>query len=204
MQLQNLHIESRHCHEDYMADFTKSGKEMLVDLINWVNRNSMTRMLEHDKVEFSHPVRLPHYCDVNTAIRFRKVHGYSLSVNSEEIHYNRVDLNQVLTVLGFDFTLVLPIVENQVINMVDLLEPLNEKAKIKLLPMDVNNDTLLLTWDKETMENGFKVTLTVSDISIAYYGKITLTIKPKQIDLGHVVKKKIYKPFMPPYRYGFS
>lgn len=204
MHLQNLHIEGRHCHEDYVADFSKTGKEMLVDLINWVNRNSMTRMLKHDEVEFSHPKRLPHYCDVNSAIRIRKVIGYSLSTKSEEIHYNRVDLNQVLTVLGFDFNLVLPISEKQVINTVDLLEPLNEKAKIKLLPMDIVNEEILLEWDKENLDKGIKVTLNVSDISIAYYGKVTLTILPKLIDLGHVVKKTIYKPFMPPFRYGFS
>ncbi len=59
------------------TDFKKPSKHMLIDLINWANRKSMTTRLEYDQVLFSTPAKAAEGADMNTLIRFTKVAGTS-------------------------------------------------------------------------------------------------------------------------------
>lgn len=127
----------------YQADFTKSGKEMLVDLINWGNRNTLLKPLRAETTWFTHPVEVKECSNgCNTAIRFAEVSGYRDAANPLEIEYNRVNIDQVAKFIGFDFALTLPLASETYPDTHSLLDPLYKILKIKLLPEDIINEPL--------------------------------------------------------------
>jgi len=49
-----------------------------------------------------------------------------------------------------------------------------------------------------------RLTLTMTDYSIAYYGKVTFQVRPRPININNVVVVKKLKPFMPPVKHGIK
>ena len=197
----------------YIPDYTKSGKEMLIDLINWGNSSSMVAPLTVNNTFFTKPCKLEHEADLNTSITLAKVIGFHIPQDSETIYYNRLDINQLALALGFSFELYVDTAK-PITCTYDLLEPLYETFKVKLLQEDVVNesldikDKLMITSVNVDRIDGYKpdypeVTLTMSDESIAYLGKLTFTVKPKPINIKTAITNRRFKrSFRPPNVYG--
>lgn len=199
----------------YIPDFTKSGKEMLIDLINWGNSDSMVFPLTVDNTFFTKPCRLTTEADLNTAITLAKVIGFHIPQDSDTIYYNRLDINQLALSLGFHFQVMVD--TSKPLNTThDLLEALYEVFKVKLLPEDVVEEPISI---KDTLLNktiypdridGYKpdypeVTLTIADDSIAYLGKLTFTVMPKPVNIKTAIRTRRFKrSFRPPNVYGLS
>ena len=204
---------------NYQADFTKTGKEMLIDLLNWVNRESMTSMLRPNMTFFTRPTKLDDDEDMNTKIKFARVVGFNIPQDTQEIHYNRVDINQVAKTQGFNFVLFLD--PSKKYNTThDLLDDFFKQAKVRLIEEDVVLEDIKIDFAEssrrlkefgddfidEYKEDSIypRLTLTMTDYSIAYYGKVTFQVRPRPININNVVVVKKLKPFMPPVKHGIK
>lgn len=190
----------------YQADFTKSGKEMLIDLINWGNRNTLLKPLRAETTWFTHPVAVKeHNHGCNTTIRFAEVAGYRDAANPHEIEYNRVNIDQVAKFIGFDFVLTLPIGKVTYPDTHSLLEPLYNVLKIKLLPEDVINESLgSLTITEVEGEKVYpNIELKITPESIAYYGKLKFEIRPEVVTLDTAIRDTYYPTSFQPV-YGWA
>lgn len=197
---------------NYQADFTKPGKEMLIDLINWVNRESMTTMLKPNMTFFTHPVKLTDNEDMNTKIKFARVVGFNIPQDTQEIHYNRVDINQVAKSKNFNFVIFLNPSKNYNTTH-DILDDFFKQANIRLVEDDVELEGIHIDFSEsakrlaefgddfidEYKEDSIypRLTLNISEYSIAYYGSITFQVRPRPLNINNVVPIKKLKPFMP-------
>lgn len=188
----------------YTPDFTKSGKEMLIELINWGNRHTMTKPLEADKVWFTKPKKLSLDNACNTAIRFEKAIGYRGMEYPQDIEYNRIDISQLAKVMGFDGEVALSVGDRNTYSSIHtILADLYKVFKVKLLPEDIVDEYIPV--NEIISENPLTITLRVNDNSIAYYGQLELKLIPREIRLDTVVRNMRYEhSFQPPRRYGLS
>ena len=190
------------------TDFKKPSKHMLIDLINWANRKSMTTRLEYDQVLFSTPAKAAEGSDMNTLIRFTKVAGYKLT-GDEEIQYNRLDIDQLAKLMNFTGSLQLdPNITYK--TMLDILPALFEQFPIYLDENDIHADELRIDFryidpDHRGEEGyGIPVVLRVKDESIGYYGKLILEIHPKPIRLKTAIQTTAMPGFVYTPTHGLS
>lgn len=180
------------------TDFSKPSKEMLIDLINYANRQSMTTLLTSKNTVFTDPVENPKGSDTNTSIRFAKVEGYKLN-GDEEIHYNRLNIEQLARVMGFDGTFEIDMKYKHK-TVLDILPQLLETFKIYLDENDVEDDNIELNFKDVTEEEiekyGVNFILRIKPQSIGYYGRLVLTAKPKPIKLETAIQTKVMRGFV--------
>lgn len=188
------------------TDFSKPSKEMLIDLINYANRQSMTTLLTSKNTVFTDPVENPKGSDTNTSIRFAKVKGYKLN-GDEEIHYNRLNIEQLARVMGFDGTFEINMKYKHK-TVLDILPQLLETFKIYLDENDVENDNIELNFKDVTEEEiekyGVSFILRIKPQSIGYYGQLVLTAKPKPIKLETAIQTKVMRGFVYHPTHGLS
>lgn len=197
----------------YVADFTKSGKEMLIDLLNWSNAEGMTTLFTPDTIFFTRPSKLNEE-GLNTSINIARAIGFHIPQDTQEIKYNRLDINQVADGLGFG-RIILVDTNKEYKSTHDLLDQLYEVFKVKLLPEDVIDEPIDVVFkpntNTEDMVDAYKqinypkITLRIADDSIAYLGKLTITLQPKPINIKTTIKQRVFrKSFMPPYPWGLG
>lgn len=179
---------------EYIPDFTKTGKELLVDLLNYANTNSLMKPLEAEKIWFTKPVKLVNDKSCNTRISISDAVGYRGFEYPTDIEYNRLDIYQLAMEKGFSQKVYIDKPE-EVKTTRDLLPYLWEVFKVKLIDEDIINQSLNLSehfadQSKEGEENiRLFFPLQISDDSIAYYGSLTLCLVPKPIRLDTVIRK---------------
>ena len=201
-------------YENYCPDFTKPGKEMLIDLLNYANRNNMQSLLTPETVFFTDPKSLDKNCEMNTSIRIAKVLGFYIPQDSEEIHYNRVDIAQVCKIKHFNHVIYL---KEGLLTKEEVVHAFNDASKIKLVLEDVDFTEVELSFKglekvryaihdlvDEYQEDYIypKLTITMSSKSIAYYGKMEVEVRPVKANIDNVLKVRKLKPFIPPFRGG--
>lgn len=179
---------------EYIPDYTKTGKELLVDLLNYANSGSLLKPIRHNQIWFSKPVKLERDQECNTKISISEAVGYNGFEYPSDIEYNRLDIYQLALQLGFGFKIYVdkPL---QIDSTRDLLEPLYQRFKVKLVLEDIIDEPLnikqaLLTAIEnkaDTIE--IPITIRISDESIAYYGELPIVVSPKPIRLDTVIRK---------------
>ena len=183
--------------EAYKPDFTKSGKEMLVDLINYANRNTLYKPLEASKVMFSNPVAIQGNC--NTKIIIDDAVGYRGFENKVDIQYNRLDINQVVLNLYFNGTLEMDRLD-EFYTTKEISDIVKRHIGIYLSPDEIKIEELPNSDSKDV-----KVRVHVLPNSIAYIGgfDITFVARPIRLDTG-IINTVYPKSFMPPKRHGLG
>lgn len=187
-------LDNHDIYNPYIPDYTKPGKEMLIDLINWANRKTMTKVLTPENVWFTRPVKNPRESDCNTSIRIQAVTGYNQQEHPTPIEYNRLDIRQVMSKLGFEGYLEIEDI-TQLKYTTDLLKVLLKTVNIGLTIDDIefeyiDTDTLLPQFKQSVDdENYVKIDLNISEYSIAYYGKLTIELRPKNISLDTAIRE---------------
>lgn len=188
------------------TDFKKPSKEMLIDLINFANRNSMTTLLTKDNTVFTDPVFNPKGSDMNTSIRFAKVTGYRLT-GDEEIHYNRLDIEQLAKIMNFTGEIEID-PKKEYKTVLDLLPYIYETFKVYLDENDVEDDNIELNFrdlsEEEFKKYGAGVILRIKPKSIGYYGQLVLTVKPKSINLNTAIRTTVMHGFVYHPTHGLS
>lgn len=188
------------------TDFKKPSKEMLIDLINFANRNSMTTLLSKDNTVFTNPVENPKNSDMNTSIRFAKVNGYRLT-GDEEIHYNRLDINQLAKIMNFTGELEIDTRQNYKTTL-DLLPQLFNSFKVYLDENDVEEDNIEINFkdvsEEEFKKFGIDLILRIKPQSIGYYGQLIITVKPKPINLSTAIRTTAMRGFVYHPTHGLS
>lgn len=188
--------------------YQKPSKQMLVDLINFANRTSMTTTLKSDDVVFSAPVKAPEGGRTNTIIRFTSVKGYKLT-GDEEIHYNRLDIDQLASLMNFDGIVEIDNREKNYETTLDLLPELYERFKVYLDQDDIYEDKLDLDFTSITVPKdddmyGILVTIRVKPTSIGYYGNLQVLVRPKAITLRTAIRTTYMPGFVFPGTHGLS
>lgn len=183
-----MHDELNH----YIPDYTKTGKELLIDLINWSNRQTLSTPLKAETTWFTKPVKNPRGSDCNTSIRFSNVIGFRTSENPIIIDYNRLNIKQLALQLGFDGQVEVDRVEENML-VSDLLESLFKAFPVKLTTDDIENTFIISEEEikqfKQSVKDGnyIKVTIKISDFSIAYLGDLEITLIPKHLKLDTAI-----------------
>lgn len=180
----------------YIPDFSKSGKEMLIDLINWANRKTMSTVLTSENVWFTKPLKNPRESDCNTSIRFQHVKGYAEQEHPTTIEYNRLDIKQVAKLVGFEGYIELDKPITDIKYTSDLLKPLFEVMKVKLELEDIVYEYIdtqnLLEQFKKSIEDENYVTVELKineEYSIAYYGSLKIELRPKKVALDTAIRE---------------
>lgn len=196
---------------EYIPDYTKTGKELLVDLLNYANCESLSKPLDANNIWFTTPICLPKGHDCNTAITISKAVGYAGWEYPTDIEYNRLDIYQLALEKGFGFKVYVDKTEG-LVRTKDLLKPLFEVFKVKLIEEDIVDEylidirrTLEKAVDKNELDIEIPFTLKISHESIAYYGELPLKILPRPIRLDTVIRKtKLPYSFVQIQRGGLS
>lgn len=200
----------------FCVDLSKKPKKMLIDLINYSNKQYMACTLKYDTTLFCNPVKVEGQ-PYNTRIRFAGVDGYCIDDKTPDIEYNRLDINQIAISNYFDFklkftsNLSIKLLNHENIYTVDLLPQLNEVLKINLSEEDIVNEKLThLTkrccggkinlgelYDK-------KVKITMSDSNLAFIGTLEVRLQPEPIRIENDVRNYQLGDFMPYPTHGLS
>nr|DAT15807.1 MAG TPA: Putative virion structural protein [Caudoviricetes sp.] len=189
----------------YKSDFTKTGKEMFIDLLNWANRNTMATLLRSDDVVLSDPVSLPRESNMNTAIRLVHVAGFMLTEETRQIEYNRLDIDQLAKVLNFSYRLELS-QGKEYKTTLDILDDLFKIFKVKLTTDDVEEKPLDIDFTKEEADanEGIRVHLAMKPTSVAYTGDLYISVFPKPVDIRTNIRTTVLGGFMFPRTYGLG
>lgn len=204
--------------EQFIADFKKPGKEILIDLINWCNRSNMTTVLTPNQVFFSKP-KPSTELGYNTTIEIAKVIGFHIPQETNKIYYNRLDINQLVKKLGFNQVLYYDFTKpfNSTHDLIPILREktgihfLNEDIVFELVDIDfktiMNKHRELMLKHNESYEDLVdeyfkdlawpKVTIRMAEESIAYIGEFEIEIRPKPINIDTAIRVRYLKPFMP-------
>ena len=196
----------------YKPNFTKSGKAMLVDLINWGNRNSLVKPLVADEVWFSKPVKLTQDKECNTAIRIEKAIGFRGFEEPKEIEYNRMDIDQVAKLRYFTGEIESELItawekdrNNLTIFKALTCTLINDALNIGLVNEDIGE---VVTVKKQSANNEpieYNVTVHIADESIAYFGELQFVLRDRPIRLDTGIKKtRFTRSFMPFKTHGLS
>ena len=185
---------------NYKPDFSKTGKEMLVDLINWANRNTLIKPLNAGEVYFSHPLSLPSNSDCNTSITIDNAVWYRGFEHPTKIQYNRLDLTLLARSLHFSFDIEVEDT-NRYTTARNLIPLINQTLNIHLEENDIKYELL----DNADKNGCIQVVMKVADNSIAFTGELRFKLSPKPIRLDTgIVNTKFTKSFRPPNVYGLG
>lgn len=176
-------------------DYSKPGKQLLVELINESNKELMTKPLNPDMVIFSKPVKQPKGSDVNTSIRITAISGFKGWEHPVDIEYNRIDINQLKYYFDFDGSLFIDILKD-IKETKDLLPFLYNTFKVYLDETDIVNEKLEL--DSTTINS---VKLQMSDDCIAYHGVLCLNVSTRPIRIDTAIRNTNLGDGLKPYHF---
>lgn len=185
--------------------FHKPSKHMLVDMINWANKDRITTVLNYDDTIFTDPVALPEGSDMNTVIRFAKVKGYRVGPDTKEIQYNRLDIDQLSKVLVFAGEIEIPF-SHEIKKVSDLLPALYEAFPVYLDKEDIVDHVLDLTVFNTNNKDftGVPIVLKMSDSCIGYIGELKFNVVPKSFEITEVFETTSLRGFSYPRTYGLG
>lgn len=209
--------------DNFIPDLTKPSKEILIDMINWANRYTTTTELKPDTTYFTDPVKLVGQ-DTNTHIRLAKVFGFYIPQGTEDIYYNRMDINQIAKQMLFDHVVYLDYFKEYK-KASDILPELFEVFKVYLdvddiIDFDLNIDFKDILFKLDQMRRNPnddyidayakyefpEITLKINEEKcIGYLNGLTLSLQPKPIHIRHAIQKNTLRTsFMPYPRHGLS
>lgn len=207
----------------FVPDLTKPSKHILIDMINWANRYTSTTELKPETTYFTDPKKLVDH-SMNTHIRLAKVLGFYIPQGTEDIFYNRMDINQIAKQMLFDQVVYLDYFKEYK-KVSDILPELFEVFKVYLdkediIDADLNidfkdvlfkldqmkcnpNDDYIDAYSKYDFP---EITLKINEEKcIGYLNGLTLSLQPKPIHIRHAVQENMIRTsFMPYPRHGLS
>lgn len=212
--------------EVFQPDFTRTSRQLLIDLINFTNRDSLIRKIKENEIEITPPYRNNELKGFNTVVGITHLEGHHIPMTQEDIHYNRIYINQFRELTYAPSTLIISN-ESDIKRKVDLLPYINEALKINLTEDDIVDEPLTLDFSsqiKEIFMSERRVTSAADraehlsrivypetmikineEKSYVWLGEVSFTLKPKDLYIRQgVTKRQLFPSFMPHKRYNLS